>query len=50
MLEQEILLSSQRGLHLRPAGRLCELALRYRCRSQMVIGDKSFNLKSVLSE
>lgn len=49
MLEQEILLSSQRGLHLRPAGRLCELAMRYRCRSQMVIGDKSFNLKSVLS-
>ena len=49
MVEQQILLNSQRGLHLRPAGKLSELALQYRCRSQMVIGDKSFNLKSVLS-
>ena len=49
MLERTILIKNKTGLHLRPASELSALALNYRCKSLMIIGDKSFNLKSVLS-
>ena len=49
MVEKMITIADQGGLHLRPAGQLCQRAMEYPCKIQMVIGNKTFNLKSVLS-
>lgn len=49
MVEREILLGCSGGLHLRPAGVISETAMRFRCHSELLIGDKSYNLRSVLS-
>lgn len=43
------MIGSRSGLHLRPAGQLCKKAMEYQCRVQMVLGDRSYNMKSVLS-
>ncbi len=49
MVEKNILLGCSGGLHLRPAGTICETAMKYRCRSELLIGDETYNLRSVLS-
>lgn len=49
MVSREIVLGNAKGLHLRPAGKVCDLALNYKSRTQMVIGNRTYNLKSVLS-
>ena len=49
MVEKSIRLGCSGGLFLRPAGELCKRAMEYRCRSELVIGDRSYNLRSVLS-
>lgn len=49
MVKKMITIADQGGLHLRPAGQLCQRAIEYPCKIQMVIGNKTFNLKSVLS-
>ena len=49
MIERKIRLGCSGGLFLRPAGDICRLAMEYRCRSELVIGEKSYNLRSVLS-
>ena len=49
MTEKQILLGCCGGLFLRPAGEICKKAMEYRCRSELVIGEKSYNLRSVLS-
>ena len=49
MVEREILLGCSGGLFLRDAGAICEMAMRYRCRSELVMGDDCYNLRSVLS-
>ena len=49
MVKKMITIADQGGLHLRPAGQLCQKAIEYTCKIQMVIGNKTFNLKSVLS-
>lgn len=49
MVKKVITIANAGGLHLRPAGQLCQKALEYPCQIQMVMGNKTFNLKSVLS-
>lgn len=49
MVSREIVLQSEKGLHLRPAGKVCDLALNFKAHVQMKIGDRSYNLKSMLS-
>ena len=49
MIEKHIRLGCSGGLFLRPAGEICKSAMQYRCRSELVIGEKSYNLRSVLS-
>lgn len=49
MVERTLTIQSPRGLHLRPASHVSETALKYRSKCTMIIGDKSYNMKSVLS-
>ncbi|HCI74052.1 MAG TPA: hypothetical protein DHV42_05865 [Lachnospiraceae bacterium] len=49
MIEKEIVLGCSGGLFLRDAGAIREKAMQYRCRSELVIGDECYNLRSVLS-
>ena len=49
MVEKRISLGCSGGLFLRPAGEICRRAMMYRCKSELVIGEKCYNLRSVLS-
>jgi len=49
MRQRDVVIGGDEGLHLRPAGRLSEKALSFSCTCSMVIGSKTYNLKSVLS-
>lgn len=49
MVHQTIRISNPTGLHLRPAGRLCEVALRYESAVTFRHGDTTANAKSLLS-
>lgn len=49
MVKRIVTIAEEAGLHLRPAGQLCQRAIEYPCKIEMVIGNKTFNLKSVLS-
>ena len=49
MESREIVLKNEKGLHLRPAGKVCDLALRFPSRTEMKIGTGIYNLKSMLS-
>lgn len=49
MESREIVLKNEKGLHLRPAGKVCDLALRFQSRTEMKIGTGIYNLKSMLS-
>ena len=49
MTVRQIRLGCSGGLFLIPAGEICKRAMQYRCKSELVIGEKSYNLRSVLS-
>ena len=49
MTKKKITIYNQSGLHLRPAGQVCQKAMEYQCRIQMVLGEKTYTMKSVLS-
>lgn len=49
MVKYRIVIDDPLGLHLRPAGRLCELSLKYQSKVQLRNGDHVANAKSVLS-
>lgn len=49
MISRKITLVNEKGLHLRPAGRVCELALTYKAKATMKTGAGEYNLKSMLS-
>ena len=38
MIEKKICLGCSGGLFLRPAGEICKMAMKYRCKSELVIG------------
>ncbi len=49
MVEKEILLGCSGRLHLTPANAISETAMQFRCHSELIAGDKTYNLRSVLS-
>lgn len=49
MVTQKIVISNPTGLHLRPAGNLCKVAMNYKSHITFNYGENSANAKSVLS-
>lgn len=49
MISQKIMINNPSGLHLRPAGNLCNVAIRYHSRVTFSYKDGTANAKSVLS-
>ncbi len=48
MVSSKLKVCNQNGLHLKPAGYLCNLALQYKCKVTLCVGNKQVNAKSVL--
>lgn len=48
MVSQKVVVAELTGLHLRPAGKLCELSLKYQSKIQIQKGTHTVNAKSVL--
>ncbi len=48
MVSSIVKVCNENGLHLKPAGYLCNLALKYKCKVYLCIGTKQVNAKSVL--
>ena len=48
MVTQKVVVAEPSGLHLRPAGRLCEISLKYESRIDIKKGHNIANAKSVL--
>ena len=49
MVTQKIVIKNPTGLHLRPAGNLCKVAMNYKSHITFMYGDNSASAKSVLS-
>ena len=49
MISKKIVIKNATGLHLRPAGVLCNEAVKYKSRVYFKYGDNEANAKSVLS-
>ncbi len=49
MVKAKVVIRNLTGLHLRPAGTLCNTALRYKSKIQFSSGTVTANAKSVLS-
>ncbi len=49
MVSRAITITNPTGLHLRPAGNLCNEAMKYRCKVTFDYGANTANAKSVLS-
>ena len=49
MVKQTVKIKNPTGLHLRPAGNLCDAALQYQCKVTFHFRDTTANAKSVLS-
>ena len=49
MISKKIVIKNPTGLHLRPAGVLCNEAVKYKSRVFFKYGDNEANAKSVLS-
>ncbi len=49
MIEKKLIVKNLAGLHLRPAGELCQKALEYDSKIMLHFRNKEFNAKSVLS-
>lgn len=48
MVSQKVVIAEPTGLHLRPAGRLCEESQKYQSKIQIQKGTRLANAKSVL--
>lgn len=48
MVSQKVVITEPTGLHLRPAGKLCEESLKYQSKIQIIKGTHIANAKSVL--
>lgn len=48
MVSSIVKVCNRNGLHLKPAGYLCNLALQYKCKVTLCMGHKQVNAKSVL--
>ncbi len=49
MVTKKIVISNPTGLHLRPAGNLCKVAMNYKSHITFAYGENTANAKSVLS-
>ena len=49
MISQKIVIKNPTGLHLRPAGVLCNQAIKFKSLITFTVGDTTANAKSVLS-
>ncbi|MGN0297591.1 MAG: HPr family phosphocarrier protein [Lachnospiraceae bacterium] len=49
MIRQKVTINNPTGLHLRPAGKLCTEAVKYKASIQFVYRNATANAKSVLS-
>ncbi|SFC17905.1 HPr family phosphocarrier protein [Butyrivibrio sp. YAB3001] len=49
MVSQKIVITNPTGLHLRPAGNLCKVAMNYKSHITFCYGENTANAKSVLS-
>ncbi|WP_029323240.1 HPr family phosphocarrier protein [Butyrivibrio sp. AE3004] len=49
MITQKVTIKNPTGLHLRPAGNLCKVAMNYKSHITFMYGENSANAKSVLS-
>lgn len=49
MVSEKVIVQTQSGLHLRPAGALCNLAIRFKSSIHFTHGSATANAKSVLS-
>lgn len=49
MVSRKIELKFPEGLHLRPAGRICEKAVSFSSRITIRMGSREYNVKSVIS-
>jgi phosphocarrier protein len=49
MVTKKVVIKNPTGLHLRPAGNLCKVAMNYKSHITFMYGDNSANAKSVLS-
>ncbi len=49
MVRQKVVISHPTGLHLRPAGNLCKVAMNYKSHITFSYGENTANAKSVLS-
>lgn len=48
MVTQKVVVAEPSGLHLRPAGKLCEMSLKYQSKIQIKKENNTANAKSVL--
>ena len=49
MISKKVMIKNPTGLHLRPAGILCNEAVKYKSSVHFMYGDNEANAKSVLS-
>ena len=49
MLTRKVVITNPTGLHHRPAGNLCKVAMNYKSHISFSYGDNTANAKSVLS-
>ncbi|MDC7292925.1 MULTISPECIES: HPr family phosphocarrier protein [unclassified Butyrivibrio] len=49
MVSQKVVITNPTGLHLRPAGNLCKVAMNYKSHITFSYGENTANAKSVLS-
>lgn len=49
MIEKKLTVKNFTGLHLRPAGELCQKALKFQSTIMLRFRNKEFNVKSVIS-
>lgn len=49
MISKKVTVTDSTGLHLRPAGTLCKLACKYKCKIEFITEKGTFNAKSILN-
>ncbi len=49
MVSQKVVITNPTGLHLRPAGNLCKVAMNFKSHITFSYGENTANAKSVLS-
>lgn len=49
MVKRNITVVNPSGLHLRPAGQLCQTAMKFKSKVQLLYKEKQINAKSVLN-